>query len=135
MQFGCVVVYVPHVENSVIFYQSVFGATCSVLTSCKQYAEILLGQTKIGFAQETCFLDDRSPACAQPFHINRLDACPGGFEIAFVATDVAQAYQDAVKKGATALCAPVVKPWGQTVGYVRDLNGVRIQIGSPCQPQ
>jgi lactoylglutathione lyase len=26
---------------------------------------------------------------------------------------------------------PTVKPWGQTVAYVRDLNGTLVELGTP----
>ena len=38
-----------------------------------------------------------------------------GMEIVFTTDDVSAAYERAVKAGATALKAPVTKPWRQTV--------------------
>jgi uncharacterized glyoxalase superfamily protein PhnB len=48
-----------------------------------------------------------------------------------VSDDVAGAYARAVAAGAAAVQEPRQKPWGQTVGYVRDLNGVLVELCSP----
>ncbi|MEM6437045.1 MAG: hypothetical protein AAF773_24805 [Cyanobacteria bacterium P01_D01_bin.115] len=37
--------------------------------------------------------------------------------------------------GAVAVKVPTAKPWGQVVGYVRDLNGCLIEIASPVAPK
>ncbi len=42
-------------------------------------------------------------------------------------------FAKAVKAGATAVREPVTKPWGQVVDYVRDLNGVSVEIGSSVE--
>lgn len=40
-------------------------------------------------------------------------------------------YEKAVNAGATEVKAPTEKPWGQTLSYVRDLNGFLVEICSP----
>ncbi len=35
-----------------------------------------------------------------------------------------------VAAGAVAVAPPAHKPWGQTVSYVRDLNGVLVEIAT-----
>ena len=52
-------------------------------------------------------------------------------EIAFVTADVVQAFDVAVNAGAIPVAAPKEKPWGQTVAYLRDLNGFLVEICSP----
>jgi lactoylglutathione lyase len=48
--------------------------------------------------------------------------------------DVEGELAKAVKVGAaTVVREPKTKPWGQAVGYVRDLNGVIVEIGSPVE--
>lgn len=56
---------------------------------------------------------------------------PAPFEIAFVAEDVESSFKKAVLSGAAELKKPMQKPWGQTVGYVRDCNGFLVEICSP----
>ena len=41
------------------------------------------------------------------------------------------AFARAVAAGATPLKEPVTKPWGQTVAYVRDLDGFLVELCSP----
>jgi len=53
------------------------------------------------------------------------------WEICLITTDVPAAYEQAVSNGCSAVCAPAEKPWGQTVCYVRDLDGCLVEIASP----
>ena len=45
--------------------------------------------------------------------------------------DVPAAHARAVEAGARELAGPKQKPWGQTVSYVRDPNGVLIELCTP----
>lgn len=65
------------------------------------------------------------------YHASRAQETPLGIEIALITEDVPQAYAKAVENGATVLKEPVTKPWGQVVAYVRDLNGVLVEICTP----
>ena len=47
--------------------------------------------------------------------------------------DVEAVYRRAVEKGATEVAAPVEKPWGQVVGWVRAPEGTLVAIGSPVE--
>jgi len=53
---------------------------------------------------------------------------PLGMEIGFTVADVQAAYDQAVAAGARALAAPVTKPWGQTVAYVRCPDGTLVEL-------
>ena len=44
-------------------------------------------------------------------------------QIAFVTDDMDADWQRAVSAGAIVVKVPEAKPWGQTTGYLRDLNG------------
>jgi uncharacterized glyoxalase superfamily protein PhnB len=56
-----------------------------------------------------------------------------GVELAFVSEDVDKAYAKAVSAGALSMTAPVNKPWGQVVAYVRAKEGSLIEICSPMK--
>jgi len=56
---------------------------------------------------------------------------PCNVELCLVFDDVASAYERAVAAGASPLAAPEVKPWGQTVAYVRDAFGTLVELASP----
>jgi uncharacterized glyoxalase superfamily protein PhnB len=58
---------------------------------------------------------------------------PSGVEIAFFATDVAAAFRRAIDAGAIALAEPKVMPWGQTIAYVRGIEGTMIGLCTPLQ--
>ncbi len=53
------------------------------------------------------------------------------WEICFVTDDVAAAFDRAVSAGCSPVSAPSAKPWGQTVSYVRDLDGCIVESASP----
>lgn len=42
--------------------------------------------------------------------------------------------QRAVEHGAVAVSEPEMKEWGQKVGYVRDIDGIVVRIGSYVNP-
>lgn len=51
-------------------------------------------------------------------------------EICFDYADVEAAYKHAVANGAVPVSTPEVKNWGQKVGYVRDIDGIVVRLGS-----
>jgi len=56
---------------------------------------------------------------------------PFATEIGLVTENVSEIVELAAKNGATILADPMEKPWGQTVAYVRDLDGFLIEICTP----
>lgn len=56
---------------------------------------------------------------------------PVGLELVFVDDNVEQATAHAVKNGAELIAPATEKPWGQTVSYVRAIEGTLIEICSP----
>ena len=49
-------------------------------------------------------------------------------EIGFTVADVPAAYERAVAAGARPMAAPLTKPWGQTVAYVRCPDGTLVEL-------
>ena len=127
MRFAYTIIYVADVEQSVAFYEQAFGCTRRFITETKQYAEMQTGATTLSFASN----DLAASNLPQGFTPNSPSAPPAGIEIAFVTEDVAAAYAQALRAGAISVKAPERKPWGQMVGYVRDRDGVLVEIGSP----
>ncbi len=129
MQLGYITIYVPNVEDAVLFYEKAFGLKQSYLHDSKQYAELDTGNTKLSFASE-----ELAESNSFPFVKNKLsNEVPAGIEIALVTAEVQQAFKKAISAGAIAVKEPTQKPWGQVVSYVRDINGVLIEICSPIQ--
>ena len=125
MKLGYTIIYVPDVQQAVEFYERCFGLACRSLVETGDYAEMETGTTALSFAAETLISQ-----MIDSYHRNSLQAPPAGIEIVFVTDDVQSAYEQAVQNGAVVVAEPALKPWGQTVSYVRDLNGVLVEIAS-----
>lgn len=126
MHLGYVIVYVPNVTDAVAFYQNTFGLDVRMITPEKDYAELQTGQTTLAFASEAL---SKSNGLALRFH--RPTISPAAMELAFVTEDVSRVVEDAISHGATLLVSPDEKPWGQTVAYLHDINGVVLEICTP----
>ncbi|KAF3331644.1 Glyoxalase-like domain-containing protein [Carex littledalei] len=125
--FGYTVVYVRDVAKSVAFYASAFGYNVRHLDNSHRWAELDSGTTTIAF---------------MPLHQRETDDLTGEVhlpdskgernpvEICFDYADVDAAYKHAVANGAVPVSTPEVKNWGQKVGYVRDIDGIVVRLGS-----
>ena len=126
MKLGYTIIYVADVLATVAFYEKAFGLARRFVHESNLYAEMETGSTALAFAGEA--MAEMNGVSIRP---NRLGDVAAGIEIALVTDDPAAAYKKAVAAGAVAVKPPVLKPWGQTVAYVRDLNGCLIEICSP----
>ena len=126
MKLGYAILYVADVPETVAFYQKAFGLQPRFVHESNLYAELDTGSTALAFAGEP--MAAMNGLSIRP---NRKADVAAGFEIALVTDDPRAAYEKAVAAGAAAVKPPQVKPWGQTVGYVRDLNGCLVELCSP----
>ncbi|MGH1343913.1 MAG: VOC family protein [Nannocystales bacterium] len=122
MQLSYVIIYVPDVTKAVSFYEGAFGLTQRMIHDSGQYAEMETGSTALAFASEA------DVTTCHTFRPNRADEKAAAVEVAFVTEDVQAAFDRAVDHGAHPEVAPVAKPWGQTIAYVRDLNGFLVEL-------
>lgn len=127
MKFGYTIVYVPDVEASLAFFEQAFGLSRRFLHESGLYGELDTGDTALAFAAHELG-DMNFPGGHVAAHSSKQ---PLGVEIALVTTDVAAAHAKAVAAGATALSAPVAKPWGQVVSYVRCPDGTLVELCTP----
>jgi lactoylglutathione lyase len=125
MKLGYVILYVPDVAKSVAFYEKAFGLARRFIHESGQYAEMDTGATALAFAGE----DMVSTTC-NGFRRNRLEDEAAGVEVALVTDNVAQSFARAVEAGALPVVHPIEKPWGQVISYVRDSNGLLVEICS-----
>ena len=127
MKLGYTIIYVPDVASSLNFFEKAFGIGKKFLHEDGTYGELDTGETTLSFAShelgETNFPDGHVPA--------HRSAQPLGFEIALVTDNVPQAHQHAIATGAKELAAPVHKPWGQVVSYVRCPDGILVELCTP----
>ena len=127
MKFGYMILYVQNVAESVQFYELAFGLEQRFMDESGRYAELETGATTLAFASNELAQSNLPEAYAE----NHLTKPPAGIEIGLVCNDVSAAFAQAVETGAVAVAEPKVKPWGQTVAYLRDLDGVLIELCSP----
>lgn len=127
MNFAYTLLYVKDVSRAVEFYEKAFGLRRRFVSETGDYAEMETGATALGFVKNE-LAGSSLPEGFQPNDPARL---PAGIEIAFTTPEVAAAFAQAVKNGAVSVAEPKAKPWGQIVSYVRDLDGVLVEICSP----
>ena len=125
MKFGYTILYVKDVEKTILFYESAFGLKKKFIHE-SGYGELETGNTKLAFANLALATSN-----GVKFHSLPLEGDAPAFEIALVTENVESAFQKAVSAGAIEVKKPTKKPWGQLVGYVRDLNGFLVEICSP----
>jgi len=131
MKFKWTIIYVPDVPQTVAFYEKAFGIKRSFVHESNQYAEMDTGATTLAFASDQLAQSNFDLVYTR----NNKASAPAGVEIAFVTDDVAVAFKRAVAAGAEPIVDPKLKPWGQTVSFVRDQNGVLVEIASPVPAQ
>ncbi|XP_059430847.1 uncharacterized protein LOC132164360 [Corylus avellana] len=129
--FAYTVVYVKDVAKSVAFYAKAFGHNVRRLDESHRWGELESGQTTIAFT---------------PVHQHETDGLTGAvqipesgnkrqpIEVCFAYADVDAAYKRAVESGAVPVSDPETKEWGQKVGYVRDIDGIVVRMGSHVNP-
>ena len=128
IELGYTVLFVSDVVATLEFYEAAFGFRRRYLANegryTNQYAELDTGATILAFASNTL----SATYIPGGFRINTRDARPAGFEVAFITDEVDAYYARALAAGAAPVAAPEVKPWGQTISYVLDPNGILVEI-------
>jgi len=124
MRFGYTIIYVDNVLDTLDFYEKAFGLKRSFVAESSMYAEVDGGSnTKLGFVSA-----EFAESNGTEFVRNNKSNKAAGFEIAFTTENVEVAYNKACGAGATGLKGPHNTPWGQMVAYVRDNNGIIVEI-------
>jgi catechol 2,3-dioxygenase-like lactoylglutathione lyase family enzyme len=124
-KLGLVILYTPDVAKKIAFYEKAFGVERKFVSDEGAYGE-LAGDVPLGFVAE-----EFARKSAGDFVPLRTGAKPNGFEIGFIFDDLRPAFDRAVKAGCTPVLEPTEKPWGQTVAYVRDDDGVLVELCTP----
>ncbi len=127
MKLGYTIIYVPHVAESLTFFESAFGLSRRFLHESGDYGELETGETTLAFASHE-LSNTNFPSGFVAASDSRK---PLGMEIALVTLSVVEAHAKALAAGATQLKEPETKPWGQVVSYVRCPDGILVEICSP----
>lgn len=127
MKLGFVIIYVDDVKKVLQFYEEAFEL--KIRMEYKDNGIVLYGEMEtdgaiLGFASHEIGQLNLNGKYQKITSEND----PVGQEIVFVNGDVNTVYMNAVKAGAHSISAPVEKPWGQTVAYVRSIEGTLIEI-------
>jgi lactoylglutathione lyase len=129
IKFGYTILYVKDVLQAVAFYEKAFGLQQRFVHESHQYAEMETGATTLAFVTNELAQSNIPQGFLENDRVN----LPAGIEVGLVTDDVPSAYRQAIEASAAAVAEPKVKPWGQTVAYVRDLDGVLVELCSPME--
>ena len=125
LKLAYTILYVSDVRASLAFYERAFGLRTRFLHESGTYGELETGATAIAFADAGSLQET-----GLPFETASRSSRAPGFELGLLSDDVERDFARAVEAGALPIQAPSRKPWGQTVSYVRDLDGFLVEICS-----
>jgi lactoylglutathione lyase len=124
MKFAYTILYVDDVARSLAFYRDAFGLAVRFQHESGDYGELDTGGTTLALSSRQLMTqlgkNPQRPSAEAP--------CS---EIAFSTDDVPAALARAQGAGARLVQAAEQMPWGQTVGYVADLDGFLVEICTP----
>jgi len=129
MKYGYTIFYVDNVEETIQFYEKAFGFSRKFITPEKDYGELLSGETTIAFGS----VELGNSNFKNGFEKIKNNEKPIGMEMAFVTEEIEKDFQKAIEAGAIEFVKVSEKPWGQKVGYVKDINGILIEICTPVK--
>ncbi len=124
MRFGYAIVYVDDVLATLDFYERAFGMRRGYVADPAAYGELNTGATRLAFVSH----EQAGGLIPGGYRHANVAEPPPGCEIALVTDDVDAAYGAALKAGALVVAPPTDQPWGQRIAYVRDLNGVLVEL-------
>ena len=130
LQFRVAGFFVPDVPAAVRFYEAAFGLKLRYMHPSSGYAELETGSTLLAFVGER-FAKDAKLLAGTETVPNRPDSSPIAAQVAFVTNELEAAWQQAAQAGAAIVKEPEAKPWGQTAGYLRDINGIIVELCTP----
>ncbi len=127
--YAYTILYVKDVQKSIDFYTKIFGFEQKFITPEKDYAELISGATTLAFAS----LELGKSNLKNGFIESSNQQKTFGIELVFTCEDLEDLMQLAKKTGAIVLEDIKTKPWGQKVGYIRDVDGFLIEICTPMK--
>jgi uncharacterized glyoxalase superfamily protein PhnB len=126
MKFSHITLLVSDVPEAIAFYERAFGFKQRFIHESGLFAEMEMEGASLHFAASKAVKANLSKG----FQENNPSSLPAGIEVCLETDNVAEAFAKAIEAGATAYAEPKVMFWGQTIAYIRDLDGILIQIGN-----
>ena len=127
IKYNYTILYVQDVTKSIDFYERAFGFKREFIAPDNTYGELATGDTILSFASVELAKSNLKGGFIESTNSNK----PFAIEIGFATDNVERVYDKAVNEGAIAEAPAKRKPQGQTVAYVRDLDGFLIEICTP----
>ena len=131
MKFGYAITYVQNVRQTIDFYVKAFGFKEKFVTPENDYGELLSGETTLAFGSVGLGESNFEKGIVQISEVKG----NVGIEIVFVSSDIEKDFDLAVKAGAELIEPIQQKPWGQKVGYLKDINGLLVEICTSVESQ
>lgn len=129
MKYAYTILYVEDVEKTIAFYEQAFGFQKKFITPEADYGELISGETTIAFASTVLGHSNFKKG----FETLSLNKKPTGVEMAFTTQTIEADFNKAIESGAIEYESITQKPWGQKVGYLRDINGFLLEICTPIK--
>jgi len=127
IKFKYTILYVSDVTRAIQFYEQVFGFVRKFITPEKDYGELITGETTISFAKHSLAQTNLSAGYQESSRLAKLF----GIELGVITDNVEDLVDKVWEYNGIIVEQPTVKPWGQTVSYVRDLDGFLIELCTP----
>lgn len=127
ISLGYIIHYVSDVKKSLAFYKEAFDFEIRFISPDGDYGELMTGTTTLAFVAHELAQSNLK----EGYLASDPGSRPTGVEIGMVTQEVDVVVDRAMQKGASLESASKVKPWGQTVAYVRDPDGLLVEICSP----
>jgi lactoylglutathione lyase len=121
---------VKNVASTVEFYEKAFGLKLHYLHPSAGYAELASGSTVIAFMSEE-FVEKTQLLGDLQYHRNHRSSPALGAHVAFWSDAIESDWEAAVEAGASVVSPLQPKPWGQITGYLRDLDGIVVELCTP----
>jgi catechol 2,3-dioxygenase-like lactoylglutathione lyase family enzyme len=120
-----IIYYVKDVAKTIAFYEKAFNIPRAFIDPTGHYGQLETGATALGFASWE-LAKQNLPEKFKAISSKELPGC----EISFTTNDIHRSLNHAINEGAELVASPAEKPWGQTIAYVRDFNGILIEIAT-----
>lgn len=127
ISYSYTIQYVGDVAKTINFYEKAFGFAKKFISPEQDYAELATGETVLAFAS----FELGNTNIKSGFIASKPEDKTLGVEFVFTTDDVQGVVKTACDNGAQLEEPATEKPWGQTVAYVRDINGFLIEICTP----
>jgi catechol 2,3-dioxygenase-like lactoylglutathione lyase family enzyme len=125
LKFGATSIFVEDVPATLEFYRRAFGLETRFYDPDYEFGELETGGPPIAFGSH------RLGELLMPgVYVRPASGQPSCVEVAFFTSDVSAAFARALAAGATPLAQPKVMPWGQTVAYVRSVEGTMVGLAT-----